>query len=146
VWGVWVVWVVWGCEWCGGCGVCGVCGVSGVCGVCGLCGVCGVCIMCGKCGKCGGVGGVGCVRVCGKCGRCGGVGGVGVWVTPYVRHSTDCTCYDFGHLRFLLYFGVYLTDRRAYLQTMVREKNSVLTILIVGSLLPMGGVLCANFF
>jgi hypothetical protein len=36
------------------------------------------------------------------------VGGVGVWavwgcgVTPYVRHSTDCTCCDFGHLRFLL--------------------------------------------
>jgi hypothetical protein len=27
------------------------------------------------------------------CGRCG--------VTPYVRHSTDCTCCDFGHLRFL---------------------------------------------
>jgi hypothetical protein len=38
---------------------------------------------------------------------CGGVGGVGVWglneqsrPTPYVRHSTDCTCCDFGHLRF----------------------------------------------
>jgi hypothetical protein len=30
-----------------------------------------------------------------------GVGGVwGVW--GYVRHSTDCTCCDFGHLRFLL--------------------------------------------
>jgi hypothetical protein len=38
-----------------------------------------------------------------------GSGGVGVWavwavwgcgVTPYVRHSTDCTCCDFGHLRF----------------------------------------------
>jgi hypothetical protein len=27
------------------------------------------------------------------CGRCG--------VTPYVRHSTDCTCCDFGHLRFI---------------------------------------------
>jgi hypothetical protein len=31
---------------------------------------------------------------------------VGVWavwgcgVTPYVRHSTDCTCCDFGRLRF----------------------------------------------
>jgi hypothetical protein len=44
------------------------------------------------------------------CGVCGGVGGVGVWglneqsrPTPYVRHSTDCTCCDFGHLRFLLY-------------------------------------------
>jgi hypothetical protein len=33
-----------------------------------------------------GVGGVG---VC--------VGGVGVPPTPYVRHSTDCTCCDFGH-------------------------------------------------
>jgi hypothetical protein len=40
----------------------------------------------------------------------GGVWGLlGVWavwavwgcgVTPYVRHSTDCTCCDFGHLRF----------------------------------------------
>jgi hypothetical protein len=36
----------------------------------------------------------------------GCVGGVEVWalwgcgVTPYVRHSTDCTCCDFGHLRF----------------------------------------------
>jgi hypothetical protein len=36
-----------------------------------------------------------------------GCGGVGVWgcgVTPYVRHSTDCTCCDFGHLRFLKLF------------------------------------------
>jgi hypothetical protein len=24
----------------------------------------------------------------------------GCGVTPYVRHSTDCTCCDFGHLRF----------------------------------------------
>jgi hypothetical protein len=40
---------------------------------------------------CGGVGGVGCV---------GCVGGVGVPPTPYVRHSPDCTCCDFGHLRF----------------------------------------------
>jgi hypothetical protein len=24
----------------------------------------------------------------------------GVPLTPYVRHSTDCTCCDFGHLRF----------------------------------------------
>jgi hypothetical protein len=34
---------------------------------------------------------------------CGGSGGCGVLscgVTPYVRHSTDCTCCDFGHLRF----------------------------------------------
>jgi hypothetical protein len=36
----------------------------------------------------------------------GCVGGVEVWalwgcgVTPYVRHSPDCTCCDFGHLRF----------------------------------------------
>jgi hypothetical protein len=44
--------------------------------------------------------------VCGGVG-CVGYGGVGVWavwgcgVTPYVRHSTDCTCCDFGHLRFI---------------------------------------------
>jgi hypothetical protein len=57
----------------------------------------------------GGGGGMceGCVRgvVCVGC-----VGCVGVWAvwglneqsrpTPYVRHSTDCTCCDFGHLRF----------------------------------------------
>jgi hypothetical protein len=57
------------------------------CGMCGVCGVCGVCV-----GVWGG-GGV-------------GVWGVGVWVvwacgvTPYVRHSTECTCCDFGHLQF----------------------------------------------
>jgi hypothetical protein len=40
-------------------------------------------------------------------GGVGGVGGGGVWavwecgVTPYVRHSPDCTCCDFGHLRFI---------------------------------------------
>jgi hypothetical protein len=43
-------------------------------------------------------------------------------------------------------FDAVLTDKRAYLQTMVQEKNSVLTIRFVGSLLPMGGVLCANYF
>jgi hypothetical protein len=36
----------------------------------------------------------------------GGVGGVwgggGVPPTPYVRHSTDCTCCDFEHLRFII--------------------------------------------
>jgi hypothetical protein len=66
-------------------GVWGVWGVWGVGGVWGCVGVWGVC------------GGVGCVWGCGVC-----VGGVGVWgpVTPYVRHSTDCTCCDFGHLRF----------------------------------------------
>jgi hypothetical protein len=37
------------------------------------------------------------------CGGVGGVGGVGVPPTPYVRHSTDCTCCDFGHLRFLTF-------------------------------------------
>jgi hypothetical protein len=37
--------------------------------------------------------------------RCGGVGVKRtVPPTPYVRHSTDCTCCDFGHLRF--YFVV----------------------------------------
>jgi hypothetical protein len=52
-----------------------------------VCGVCGVCVVCEGCGGC-----------------------VGVWavwafgVTPYVRHSTDCTCCDFGHLRFLVLF------------------------------------------
>jgi hypothetical protein len=31
--------------------------------------------------------------------------------TPYVRHSTDCTCCDFGHLRFykfVMLYGLYL--------------------------------------
>jgi hypothetical protein len=52
------------------------------------------------------VGGVGCVW-CVGCVR-----GVEVWalwgcgVTPYVRHSPDCTCCDFGHLRFY-YFLIY---------------------------------------
>jgi hypothetical protein len=32
---------------------------------------------------------------------CGGV-------TPYVRHSTDCTCCDFGHLRFLGKSSAYI--------------------------------------
>jgi hypothetical protein len=41
-----------------------------------------------------------------------GVWGVEVWalwgcgVTPYVRHSTDCTCCDFGHLRFYFLFKI----------------------------------------
>jgi hypothetical protein len=54
------------------------------------------------------------------CGVCGGVGGVGVWavwacgVTPYVRHSTDCTCCDFGHLRF--YFNFFYTLLHYFLQ------------------------------
>jgi hypothetical protein len=48
-------------------------------------------------GSVGSVGGVGCV---GSVGCVGAVGGVGVLPTPYVRHSTDCTCCDFGHLRF----------------------------------------------
>jgi hypothetical protein len=54
------------------------------------------------------VGGVGCVGVVGGVGCVGCAGGVEVWalwgcgVTPYVRHSTDCTCCDFGHLRFLM--------------------------------------------
>jgi hypothetical protein len=39
------------------------------------------------------------VGVCGVWG-CGVVGVWGCGVTPYVRHSTDCTCCDFGHLRF----------------------------------------------
>jgi hypothetical protein len=50
------------------------------------------------------VGVVGCVRGVGVWG-CGvwGVWGCGpVLVTPYVRHSPDCTCCDFGHLRFIL--------------------------------------------
>jgi hypothetical protein len=61
--------------------------------------VCGVCGVCGGRGVCG---------VCGVCGGRGGVGVVGVWalwgcgVTPYVQHSTDCTCCDFGHLRFYI--------------------------------------------
>jgi hypothetical protein len=69
------------------------------------------CVGCVWCVGCvGGVGGV-----------WGGVGGVGVWgcggcgvlscgVTPYVRHSTDCTCCDFGHLRFY-YSMIKLSER-----------------------------------
>jgi hypothetical protein len=70
---VWGVWVY------GVCGLCGLCGVYGVCGVCGVCAGVGVC-------------------------ACEGV--LAVWgcgVTPYVQHSTDCTCCDFGHPRFLFY-------------------------------------------
>jgi hypothetical protein len=70
------------------------------------------------CGGCGGVWGVwgwlGCVGCVGCVGGVGvgGCGGWGLWavwgcgVTPYVRHSTDCTCCDFGHLRFYIYFRV----------------------------------------
>jgi hypothetical protein len=39
-------------------------------------------------------------RVCGVCGGVGGCGVLSCGVTPYVQHSTDCTCCDFGHLRF----------------------------------------------
>jgi hypothetical protein len=52
----------------------------------------------------GGVGGVwhvGCVGCVGVWGF-GGCGVLSCGVTPYVRHSTDCTCCDFGHLRFLV--------------------------------------------
>jgi hypothetical protein len=91
--GVWVVWVVlgvWG-EW-------GVWGVWGKCG--------------GSVGVVWGVWGVwevgGVCRGCGGCWRCGGVGVWGCGVTPYVRHSSDCTCCDFGHLRFTTkYYTIY---------------------------------------
>jgi hypothetical protein len=62
-------------------------------------------------GGVGGVGGVGCV---------GGVWAVwAVWgcgVTPYVRHSTDCTCCDFGHLRFNLTKGFRFCQRQGRTQ------------------------------
>jgi hypothetical protein len=65
-------------------------------------------VVCGGVWGCvGGVGGVGGVGVWGVgVGGCGGWGVLAVWgcgVTPYVRHSTDCTCCDFGHLRFLCF-------------------------------------------
>jgi hypothetical protein len=44
---------------------------------------------------------------------------VGVWglneqsrPTPYVRHSTDCTCCDFGHLRF--YYNLFSSSFQYY--------------------------------
>jgi hypothetical protein len=43
------------------------------------------------------VGCVGCV------GCVWGVGGMGVPPTPYVQHSPDCTCCDFGHLRYFFF-------------------------------------------
>jgi hypothetical protein len=67
------------------------------------------CVRCVGCGLCG---------LCGMCGLCG-VCGVSRTVppTPYVRHSTDCTCCDFGHLLFLflvhhlnhLSFGIFIS-------------------------------------
>jgi hypothetical protein len=35
---------------------------------------------------------------------------VGVPPTPYVRHSPDCTCCDFGHLRFNYYKIVVISE------------------------------------
>jgi hypothetical protein len=53
------------------------------------------------------------ILACGGRGVCGVCGGVEVWafwgcgVTPYVRHSSDCTCCDFGHLRFYYYDNAF---------------------------------------
>jgi hypothetical protein len=66
-----------------------------------MCGSGCVCVGCGV-GGVGGDGGVGCM---GCMGCVGCVGVLAVWgCTPYVRHSTDCTCCDFRHLRFYYYY------------------------------------------
>jgi hypothetical protein len=53
-------------------------------------------------------------------------------------------CYSWVYI--LLSNFVMLTDRSNYLGAYVRKEFFFLTIRFVGSLLPMGGVLCAKFF
>jgi hypothetical protein len=84
---------------------------------------------------CGGVGGVGGVGVWG-CGGSGGCWVLSCGVTPYIRHSTDCTCCDFGHLRFYLKYQLLLQIPICYLECQNRyfEYQLLLQIPIVTSI------------
>jgi hypothetical protein len=68
------------------------------------------------------------------CGRCGGWGVWVVWgcgVTPYVRHSTDCTCCDFGHLRFLFTGITFHSLLSRFLQNKGPDMNAFIVIVDV---------------
>jgi hypothetical protein len=54
------------------------------------------------------------------------VGGGGVVPTPYVRHSTDCTCCDFGHLRFIF---TSITAGARYFQQRYQNKPGLLPVI-----------------